>query len=165
MKTVQVNSIMAVSILFSFSLFIQIDFNISLEESGIVVQSSGAEGVVARGKEALTILDNPETRNTFIDELMEVWRKCSVHVLLWVPNVHMCVLQIVCLSIWIISFGSLSTSTKEMHVLPHFTAVFSVILRKYCTLWVFGYTWSSKSHEVHIWNIVILLSFLYVLQE
>jgi hypothetical protein len=63
---------MAVSILFSFSLFIQIDFNISLEESGIVVQSSGAEGVVARGKEALTILDNPETRNTFIDELMEV---------------------------------------------------------------------------------------------
>lgn len=78
-KTIQVNSIKTISILFWFSLFIQIDFNISLEESGIVVQFSGTEGGVARDKEAVTILDNPETRNTFINELMEVWRKCSMH--------------------------------------------------------------------------------------
>jgi hypothetical protein len=37
-----------------------------------VIESSGTEGGVAKDKEALTILDNPETRNTFIDELMEV---------------------------------------------------------------------------------------------
>lgn len=37
-----------------------------------MVQSSGTEGGVARDKEALTILDNLETRNTFINELMEV---------------------------------------------------------------------------------------------
>jgi hypothetical protein len=36
------------------------------------VQFSGTEGGVARDKEAVTILDNPETRNTFINELMEV---------------------------------------------------------------------------------------------
>nr|CAD7440956.1 unnamed protein product [Timema bartmani] len=50
----------------------EIDFNISLEESGIVVESSGLEGGVAKGKEALTILDNPSTRNTLIDEIKEL---------------------------------------------------------------------------------------------
>ena len=50
----------------------EIDFSISLEESGIVVESSGTEGGVAKGKEALTLLDNPVSRNKFIDELMEV---------------------------------------------------------------------------------------------
>ncbi|KAJ9598386.1 hypothetical protein L9F63_010908, partial [Diploptera punctata] len=50
----------------------EIDFNISLDESGIVVESSGTEGGVAKDKEALTVLDNPVTRNRFIDELMEV---------------------------------------------------------------------------------------------
>ncbi|KDR07538.1 hypothetical protein L798_02918, partial [Zootermopsis nevadensis] len=50
----------------------EIDFNTLLQESGIVVQSSGTEGGVARDKEALTILDNLETRNTFINELMEL---------------------------------------------------------------------------------------------
>ncbi|PSN58422.1 hypothetical protein C0J52_02807 [Blattella germanica] len=49
-----------------------IDFNVTLEESGIVVESSGTEGGVAKGKEALTLLDNPKTRNRFIDELMEL---------------------------------------------------------------------------------------------
>jgi len=50
----------------------QTDFNISLEESGIVVESSGTEGGVAKGTEAFTLLDNPNTRNTFIDELNEL---------------------------------------------------------------------------------------------
>lgn len=50
----------------------EIDFNISLEESGIVVESSGTEGGLAKGKEALTLLDSPVTRNKFIDELMEL---------------------------------------------------------------------------------------------
>ncbi|XP_066996998.1 CDK5 regulatory subunit-associated protein 3 isoform X2 [Anabrus simplex] len=51
---------------------LEIDFNISLEESGIVVESTGVDGGVAKGTEALTLLDNPKTRNTFIDDLMEL---------------------------------------------------------------------------------------------
>ncbi|XP_049770734.1 CDK5 regulatory subunit-associated protein 3 [Schistocerca cancellata] len=50
----------------------EIDFNISLEESGIVVEATGLEGGVARGNEALTVLDNPRLRNQFIDEVMEL---------------------------------------------------------------------------------------------
>nr|CAD7256849.1 unnamed protein product [Timema shepardi] len=50
----------------------EIDFNISLEETGIVVESSGLEGGVAKGQEALTILDNPSTRNTLFDEIKEL---------------------------------------------------------------------------------------------
>lgn len=45
---------------------------ISLEESGIVVEEVGVGGGVARGKDALTLLDNPGTRNQFIDQLVEV---------------------------------------------------------------------------------------------
>jgi hypothetical protein len=52
--------------------FVQIDFSISLEESGIVVERSGTEGGVARDMEALTLLDNVTTRNMFIDDLSEV---------------------------------------------------------------------------------------------
>jgi hypothetical protein len=52
--------------------FLQIDFNISLEEPGIVVECSGTEGGVARDMEALTLLDNQTTRNLFIDDLSEV---------------------------------------------------------------------------------------------
>ena len=37
-----------------------------------MVESSGTEGGVAKGTEAFTLLDNPNTRNTFIDELNEV---------------------------------------------------------------------------------------------
>lgn len=46
--------------------------NISLEESGIVVEAAGQEGGIASGREALTILDNPVTRNDFIDQLLEL---------------------------------------------------------------------------------------------
>ncbi|XP_077282758.1 CDK5RAP3 protein homolog [Temnothorax americanus] len=46
--------------------------NISLEESGIVVEASGHEGGVATGSEAYTILDNPTTRSEFINQLFEL---------------------------------------------------------------------------------------------
>ncbi|XP_043464206.1 CDK5 regulatory subunit-associated protein 3 [Leptopilina heterotoma] len=49
----------------------EIDYNISLE-SGIVVEADGHDGGVATGKEALTVLDNPSTRNEFIDQLFEL---------------------------------------------------------------------------------------------
>lgn len=50
----------------------EIDYNISLEESGIVVEAAGHEGGVAMGSEAYTILDNPTTRSEFINQLFEV---------------------------------------------------------------------------------------------
>ncbi|KAK7789713.1 hypothetical protein R5R35_014753 [Gryllus longicercus] len=50
----------------------EIDFDISLEESGIVVESAGMEGGVAKDFNAYTILDNPKTRNMIIDDLMEL---------------------------------------------------------------------------------------------
>lgn len=49
-----------------------IDYNLSLEESGIVVEAAGHEGGNATGNDALTIIDNPSTRNDFIDQLLEV---------------------------------------------------------------------------------------------
>lgn len=45
---------------------------ISLEDAGIVVEEQGMGGGVARGKEALTLLDNTATRNQFIDQLVEL---------------------------------------------------------------------------------------------
>ncbi|XP_075976044.1 CDK5RAP3 protein homolog [Anticarsia gemmatalis] len=45
---------------------------VSLEESGIVVEEQGVCGGVARGKDALTLLDNPTTRNQIIDQLVEL---------------------------------------------------------------------------------------------
>lgn len=50
----------------------EIDFNISLEEAGIVVEGGGHEGGVASGTDALTVLDNPRTRNALLDELVEL---------------------------------------------------------------------------------------------
>ncbi|XP_016843000.1 CDK5RAP3-like protein isoform X2 [Nasonia vitripennis] len=49
-----------------------IDFEISLEESGIVVEAAGNDGGNASGSQALTILDNPDTRNDFINQLFEL---------------------------------------------------------------------------------------------
>ncbi|KAL4720628.1 hypothetical protein ACJJTC_015309 [Scirpophaga incertulas] len=46
--------------------------DVSLDESGIVVEEQGMGGGVARGKDALTLLDNPSTRNQFIDQLVEL---------------------------------------------------------------------------------------------
>lgn len=53
-----------------------IDYNISLEESGIVVEAAGHEGGIATGSKAYTILDNPSTRNDFINQLFEVCKFC-----------------------------------------------------------------------------------------
>lgn len=49
-----------------------IDFDISLEESGIVVEGGGLSGGVARDEEALTVLDSVKYRDQFIDELYEL---------------------------------------------------------------------------------------------
>jgi hypothetical protein len=44
-----------------------------MDESGIEVESPNAtDSSVARGNEALTVLDNPRTKNEFIAQLMEV---------------------------------------------------------------------------------------------
>lgn len=53
-----------------------IDYNISLEESGIVVEAAGHEGGIATASKAYTILDNPSTRNDFINQLFEVCKFC-----------------------------------------------------------------------------------------
>lgn len=55
-----------------------IDYNVSLEESGIVVEAAGHEGGVATGTEAYTVLDNPSTRNDFMDQLFEVYTIFSI---------------------------------------------------------------------------------------
>ncbi|KAG5666856.1 hypothetical protein PVAND_014864 [Polypedilum vanderplanki] len=51
---------------------VEIDFNISLENSGITVEEDGMSGGVARGDEAFTILDSPQYRDIFLDELFEI---------------------------------------------------------------------------------------------
>lgn len=55
----------------------EIDFNISLEDSGIKVESSGLGGGVAKNDQALTILDSPSYREQFLDELFEVIRRSA----------------------------------------------------------------------------------------
>ncbi|XP_055595239.1 CDK5RAP3-like protein [Uranotaenia lowii] len=50
----------------------EIDFNISLEESGIVVEGDGNAGGVAKGDEAYTIFDSPSYRDKFLNELLEL---------------------------------------------------------------------------------------------
>lgn len=50
----------------------EIDFNISLQDSGITVEGSGMSGGVARNSDALTVLDSPSYREQFLDELFEV---------------------------------------------------------------------------------------------
>lgn len=50
----------------------EIDFNISLEDSGIKVEGSGLSGGIAKGEEALTLLDSPSHRDQFLDEIFEV---------------------------------------------------------------------------------------------
>lgn len=49
-----------------------VDYGISLEESGIVVESPQTGGSIARGNEALTLLDNYLTRKQFMDDILEV---------------------------------------------------------------------------------------------
>lgn len=49
-----------------------IDFNVSIEDSGIKVEDSGLAGGVAKGAEALLLLDSPQHRDQFLDEIFEV---------------------------------------------------------------------------------------------
>lgn len=50
----------------------EIDFDISIKDIGITIESSGMEGGVAKNNEALTVLDSPNHREQFLDELFEV---------------------------------------------------------------------------------------------
>uniref|UniRef100_A0A1B6L5Z9 CDK5 regulatory subunit-associated protein 3 n=1 Tax=Graphocephala atropunctata TaxID=36148 RepID=A0A1B6L5Z9_9HEMI len=49
-----------------------IDYGITLEESGIEVDNEESTVGMAKGKNALTVLDNPETREQFINQLLEL---------------------------------------------------------------------------------------------
>lgn len=54
-------------------------YDISMDESGIVVESSGQPTNVATGNESYTILDNPKTRDEFINQLLEVSSNFASH--------------------------------------------------------------------------------------
>ncbi|XP_058815662.1 CDK5RAP3-like protein [Topomyia yanbarensis] len=67
-----------------------IDFSISLEESGIVVESAGNAGGVAKGDEAYSICDSPVHRERFINELLELesFLKMRMYELSTADSVH-----------------------------------------------------------------------------
>lgn len=48
-----------------------IDFSIT-DDTGIIIQEDGVEGGVAKDNEALTLLDYHKTRNSFIDDIIEL---------------------------------------------------------------------------------------------
>nr|CAI5827122.1 unnamed protein product [Callosobruchus analis] len=48
------------------------DVDVNLEESGIVVEKTGIDGGIARGEEALTILDNPKISSQIVNDLVEI---------------------------------------------------------------------------------------------
>jgi hypothetical protein len=50
----------------------QESLEVSLEDAGITVEGSGVEGGTARDEDALTLLDNPKTRNALVDDLCEL---------------------------------------------------------------------------------------------
>ncbi|ETN58631.1 CDK5 regulatory subunit-associated protein 3 [Anopheles darlingi] len=50
----------------------QIDLNISLEESGIVVEEDGHAGGIAKGPDAYSVLDSPKHRERFMNDLLEL---------------------------------------------------------------------------------------------
>ncbi|XP_058058202.1 CDK5RAP3-like protein [Anopheles bellator] len=50
----------------------EVDPNISLAESGIVVEEDGHAGGVAKGPEAYTVLDSPTYRDRFTNDLLEL---------------------------------------------------------------------------------------------
>lgn len=55
-----------------FEIVDHIDLDVNLEESGIVVEKTGADGGIAQDSDAYTILDNPKTRNAILIDLMEL---------------------------------------------------------------------------------------------
>ncbi|XP_025208456.1 CDK5 regulatory subunit-associated protein 3 [Melanaphis sacchari] len=58
-----------------------IDYGISLEESGIVVENVQTDGSIARGNEALTLLDNFKTKNEFMNDILELESFLSMRLL------------------------------------------------------------------------------------
>jgi len=48
-----------------------IDFSVT-DDAGIIVQEDGVEGGIAKDNEALTLLDYHKTRNSFIDDILEL---------------------------------------------------------------------------------------------
>lgn len=52
-----------------------IDFSVT-DDAGIIVQEDGVEGGIAKDNEALTLLDYHKTRNSFIDDILEVNKTC-----------------------------------------------------------------------------------------
>ncbi|XP_060520928.1 CDK5 regulatory subunit-associated protein 3 [Cylas formicarius] len=56
----------------SFEIVSYDDVDINLQESGIEVEVSGLDGGIARGEDALSILDNPKTRDQVINNLIEL---------------------------------------------------------------------------------------------
>lgn len=55
-----------------FEIVDHVDLDINLEESGIVVEKSGLDGGIAKGNDAYTILDNPNTQDLVLNDLMEL---------------------------------------------------------------------------------------------
>lgn len=51
---------------------VEINFDIPVEEYGIVVEGAGMDGGVAKGDQAYTLLDSPNYRERFTDELYEL---------------------------------------------------------------------------------------------
>ncbi|XP_067632869.1 CDK5RAP3 protein homolog [Eurosta solidaginis] len=51
---------------------VEINFEIPIEEFGIVVESAGMDGGIAKGEQALTLLDSPSYRDRFLDEIYEL---------------------------------------------------------------------------------------------
>ncbi|XP_053966100.1 CDK5RAP3-like protein isoform X1 [Anastrepha ludens] len=51
---------------------VEINFDIPIEEYGIVVEGAGMDGGIAKGEQAFTILDSPSYRDRFLDEIYEL---------------------------------------------------------------------------------------------
>ncbi|KAH8415812.1 hypothetical protein KR222_001307, partial [Zaprionus bogoriensis] len=51
---------------------VEINFDIPVEEYGIVVEGTGMDGGTAKGDQAYTLLDSPSYRDRFLDELYEL---------------------------------------------------------------------------------------------
>ncbi|KAM7344774.1 CDK5RAP3 protein homolog [Cochliomyia hominivorax] len=51
---------------------VEINFDIPIEEYGIVVEGAGMDGGIAKGDQAYTLLDSPNYRERFTDELYEL---------------------------------------------------------------------------------------------
>uniref|UniRef100_A0A034WEC0 CDK5RAP3-like protein n=1 Tax=Bactrocera dorsalis TaxID=27457 RepID=A0A034WEC0_BACDO len=51
---------------------VEINFDIPIEEYGIVIEGTGMDGGIAKGEQAYSILDSPTYRDRFLDEIYEL---------------------------------------------------------------------------------------------